>query len=198
MDGVIALIIHYKYFILLPLATIEGPTVTLVAGLLVSLGYLELVPAFCIVLTGDVIPDLGYYLIGRHLRNRPFLNRFSKHFTFLSRHLQLLESLWHNHGRKTMFVSKLAYGLSVPLLMSAGLTNMPAKRYVAYVLPVALFKCAAIMALGYLLAESYMSATKYIRGAGLMFAGLAMFIALGYAFIAFRARRSILALEQKP
>ena len=197
MDGVIALIIHYKYLILLPLATLEGPAVSLIAGLLVSLGYLEPVPSFCIVLVGDIVPDLTYYYIGRQARNRPFLGRFSKHLAFLSRHLKMLETLWLEHGRKTMFVSKLAYGLSAPLLMSAGLTNMPVKRYIAYVVPIAVFKCAAIMALGYLLVESYMRAAKYIQGAGLMFAGLVVMIVVGYVFIAFRARRTILELEQE-
>lgn len=196
MDGVIALIIHYKYLILFPLAAIEGPAVSLVAGLLTNLGYLNAVPAFSIILLGDFLPDLAYYFIGRKARNRT-VDGFGKHLAFLSSHLKLLETLWHQHGRKTMFVSKLAYGLSTPLLISAGLTNMPAKRYISYVLPVCIVKCAVIMALGYLLVESYMRAVKYIQSAGLMFAGLVVMVVAGYIFIAIRARRTILELEQE-
>lgn len=197
MDGVIALVIHYKYLILFPLAALEGPVVALVAGLLTSLGYLEMLPAFGIILLGDFLPDVGYFLVGRHIHNRKFLERFDKHLAFLSRHLPMLRTLWHEHGRKTMFISKLAYGFSTPLLMSAGLTNLPLKRYIAYALPVSVFKCAVIMALGYLLVESYMHALKYIQGAGLMFAGLVLVIIAGYVFVAVRARRTILALEEE-
>lgn len=197
MDGVIALVIHYKYFILFPLAALEGPAVSLVAGLLISLGYLEALPAFLIILLGDFIPDLAYYYIGRHVHSRNLLERFSKHLSFLSQHMPLLEMLWHQHGRKTMFVSKLAYGLSTPLLISAGLTNLPMTRYIGYALPVSIAKCAAIMALGYLLVESYMRAMKYLQDAGLMFAALVLLIIAGYVFIALRARRSILAMEQQ-
>ena len=196
MDGVIALIIHYKYLILFPMAAIEGPVVSLVAGLLANLGYLAVAPAFLIILLGDFLPDLAYYFIGRKARNRR-LDGFGKHLAFLSSHLKLLETLWHEHGRKTMFISKLAYGLSIPLLISAGLTNMPLRKYVSYVLPVCIFKCAAIMALGYLLVESYMRAVKYIQDAGLMFASLVAMVVVGYVFIALRARRTILELEQE-
>lgn len=197
MDGVIALVIHYKYLILFPLAALEGPAVSLVAGSLISLGYLELAPAFAIILLGDFIPDLAFYFIGRHARNQAVPSRFSKHLAFLSHHLRFLERLWVDHGGKTMFVSKLAYGLSAPLLMSAGLTNMPLRRYVGYVVPVAIFKCGAIMAMGYILAQSYLSAAKYIRGAGLMFAGLVLLVVGAYVLIAVRARRTVLELEQE-
>ena len=197
MDGVIALIIQYKYLILLPLATIEGPVVSLVAGLLCSLGYLAFVPAFAIILIGDLVPDIGYYYLGRHARNGRMSNRLGKHFAFLSHHLAFLERLWLEHGRKTMLVSKLAYGLSAPLLMSAGLTNMPMRRYVTYVFPVALAKCGAIMTLGYFLARSYLHVAQYLRNAGLMFALLAALIIVGYILITLRARRTILAMEQE-
>ncbi|HKI73364.1 MAG TPA: hypothetical protein VJ998_01885, partial [Pseudomonadales bacterium] len=125
MEGVIALIIHYKYLILFPLATLEGPVVSLVAGLLSSLGYLEFLPAFAIILIGDLIPDVAYYFLGRHARNSASEGRFGRHLAFLARHGKLLEGLWLEHGRKTMLLSKLAYGISAPLLMSAGMTNMP-------------------------------------------------------------------------
>lgn len=197
MDGVIALIIQYKYLILLPLATIEGPIVSLVAGLMCSLGYLAVAPAFAIIMVGDLIPDVGYYYLGRHARNGGMSNRFGKHFSFFSHHLGFIERLWLEHGRKTMLVSKLAYGLSAPLLMSAGLTNMPLRRYLAYVFPVAVAKCGAIMALGYFLAKSYLHVAQYLRNAGLMFALLAALIIAGYILITLRARRTILAMEQE-
>ena len=190
MDGVIGLIIQYKYLILFPLAAVEGPAVSLVAGLLASMGYLELVPAFCMILMGDFLPDIGYYLIGRHARSRPFFDRFTTERAFVAKHLPVLETLWHEHGRKTMVISKLAYGLSTPLLMSAGFTNMPANRYVAYVLPISLLKCMVIMGLGYALVQSYMEAVKYLQNAGLMFAALAIAMVAGYVLLARRARRS--------
>lgn len=197
MQDVIALIIQYKYLILFPLATIEGPIVCLVAGLLSSLGYLEFAAAFVIVLAGDLIPDIAYFYVGRHAGNRAAEGRLGKHLAFLARHARFLEGLWRDHGRKTMLLSKLAYGLSAPLLMSAGMTRMPLRRYIAYVMPVAIAKCAAIMALGYFLVQSYINATQYLRNAGILFAVLLVLLIAGYIFIAVRARRGILELEQE-
>ena len=169
MDYFVALLIKYKYIALFPVAAFEGPVVSLIVGFLVRLGYLEFIPAFCILILGDIIPDTIYSLV---------------------------EKLWKNHPKKTMFFSKVTYGLATPFLISAGLVKMPFKKFISYTIPITLFQFGTIMTIGYLLGHSYELATPYIKDAtvGLIF--VAIFIIAIYSFFVKYARKQISNMEE--
>ncbi len=184
------LLTKYGYFILFPLAAIEGPIISLVVGFLIYLGYLKFLPAYVILLLGDLIPDIVYYYIGRFGNRRKIMEKYGSR-------LNLIEKLWREHGKKTMFLSKLAYGLSTPFLISAGLINMPLKRFVSYAFPITIFQYAAIMAIGYYLGSSYQLAAKYIDSAGIIIAIIFVIFIAVYVFFAKYARRQIEKMEKE-
>ncbi len=190
MEYLLLLLTKYGYFILFPLAAIEGPIVSLVVGFLIYLGYFKFLPAYVILLLGDLIPDTIYYYIGRFGNKRKIMEKYGSR-------LNLLERLWREHGKKTMFFSKLAYSLSVPFLISAGLVNMPLKRFISYALPVTVFQYAAIMAIGYYLGSSYQLAAKYIDSAGIIIAIIFVIFIAMYVFFVKYARRQIEKMEKE-
>ena len=185
MDHLVLLIENYKYLILLPLAIIEGPIVSLAAGFLIHVGYIKLLPTFAILIVGDLLPDTIYYYIGRIFR----LNTISN--------LTLLKKLWQDHPRKTAFFSKLAYGLSIPFLISAGLAKIPYKKFISYTFPVTLFQYGVIMAIGYSLGYSYELAKKYIEYAGIVMALILVIFIASYLFAAKYAKKQIKKIEQE-
>ena len=186
MSHLIDLIIQYKYLILFPLAAIEGPIVSLAVGFLIYGGYLQFVPAYIILIFGDLIPDTIYYYIGR----------YGNHKNLLAKYGSALGKLWRDHPGKTMFLSKLAYGLSTPFLISAGLTNMPLKKFWRYSVPVTLFQYAVILTLGYCLGHSYQLAIGYIKNAGIAIAGSVILLVVAYLIISRYARKQIVELEK--
>ena len=127
-DFILNLILTYRYFILFPLACIEGPILALVVGFLVKLGYFNIIPAFLLMFFGDLIPDIIYYFIGRFSNRRKFSEKQPSRFKFVNEQFSAIEKLWHHHSWKTMFLSKIAYGLSTPLLICAGFVKMPFKK----------------------------------------------------------------------
>lgn len=190
MENLVLLLTKYGYFILFPLAAFEGPMVSLVVGFLIYLGYLQFFPSYAILLLGDLIPDTIYYYIGRFGSKRKFMEKYGSR-------LNLMEKLWHEHGKKTMFLSKLAYGLSVPFLITAGLVKMPFKKFISYAFPVTLFQYGVIMTIGYYLGHSYKLAERYIEYAYIVVAaGLIIFVA-GYIFVIKYARYQIKKMEQQ-
>ncbi|MCX6716336.1 MAG: VTT domain-containing protein [Candidatus Taylorbacteria bacterium] len=181
MDHIIALIEHYKYFILFPLAAYEGPVISLVVGFLVFLGYLNFIPAYIILLFGDIIPDTIYYYIGRYgNKDGRLLNKYGAKWPTLKKHFHLVESLWRDHPFKSMFLGKLAYSLSIPFLISAGMVKMPYKKFITCAIPVTIFQYAVIMGIGYYLGNSYAAAEKYITYAGIGVAVVAVIFAFFY------------------
>ncbi|OGF26937.1 hypothetical protein A2242_02885 [Candidatus Falkowbacteria bacterium RIFOXYA2_FULL_47_9] len=196
MDQFVSLITQYGYLILFPLAAIEGPVIALVAGFIVSLGYLQAVPVYVILIFGDIIPDIAYYYVGRFGNRRKLGEKYGARFGVLARNFKLIEKLWRDHGKKTMFFSKLAYGLSTPFLVSAGLVNMPLRRFVSYAVPVTLVQYIVLMTIGYGLGHSFQLAVGYFRYLEL---GIAIIIIILIAYVALSsyARGRIRELEQE-
>jgi membrane-associated protein len=172
VDDLVLLLEKYRYLILFPLSAVEGPLVSLAVGFLISLGYLDFFFAYPIVILGDIIPDSIYYYVGRLGNKNKLLERFRRRSKFISGNLHVVENLWQEHGRKTMLLGKLAYGLSVPFLISAGLVDMPFRRFLSYAIPVTLFQYGMIIAIGYTLGHSYRMAGRYIEYSYLILAAI--------------------------
>ena len=169
--------------------------VALVVGFLISLGYLSFIPAYLILVLGDIIPDSIYYYLGRFGNERALVKKYFSGEGFLAGHLQAVEKLWHHHGGKTMFFSKLAYGLSTPFLISAGLAKLPVKKFFTYALPVTFGQYLVLLTIGYFFGSSYQKFADYFTSFGLIIAGLGILIVL-YLLFSRYARREIIKLEE--
>jgi membrane protein DedA with SNARE-associated domain len=196
-QAIINLILTYRYVILFPLACIEGPLLALVVGFLIHGGYFSILPAYLLMCSGDFFPDIFYYYLGRFGKQKNLLEKYGSKSQFVTNNFPFIEKMWHEHGFKTMFLSKLAYGLSTPLLISSGLTKMSLKRFISYAFPITLFQYGVILTLGYYLGSSYELATKYIQSAGLIVAAALIIFIIIYVAIQRYARRQIEKLEKE-
>jgi len=198
MDYILQLIEQYRYLILFPLAAFEGPIVALVAGFAVHMGFLSFIPSYMVLILGDLIPDVIYYYIGRFGNTTKIVEKYrTKSGGIISNNFNVMERLWSTHPRKTMFLSKLAYGLSTPFLISAGLVKMPLKQFLSYTIPISLLQYMVILTIGYFLGKSYEVAAKYIKYGGYLFAALLVVFIIGYVFAFRYARKEIRKLEKE-
>ena len=78
IEKLVLLLSHYGYAVLFPLAVIEGPAVSVLAGFAVSLGYLNGIAVFLVLLLGDVVGDALHYALGRWGR-KSFIERWGKY-----------------------------------------------------------------------------------------------------------------------
>lgn len=198
MNSTVQLLIEYKYFLLFPLAVIEGPLVALVAGFLVSIGYMSAIPAYIVMLFGDLIPDSIYYYIGRYGNKMNLIEKYGHKFQLISSNFPLVEKLWKTHPKKMMFFGKLAYGLSIPFLISAGLAKVAFGKFLQYAIPVTLFQYGVIMAVGYYMGYSYTSAKGYVTDAYITIAILVVLLIVGNIILSRFAKREIEELEKNP
>jgi len=187
--GLTHLLIAYRYWLLFPLACIEGPLVALVAGVLIALGYFNPLLAYVILLFGDLIPDTIYYFIGRYGGWKSLIKRYGSKIGITDEHTEKVSILWKTHGVRTMWMGKLSYGLSIPFLISAGLVGMPLKRFLQYAIPVTLFQYGVLMALGYYLGNFYALIAESVFGLELLIAGVALAFAGYYIFTVFMKKK---------
>jgi len=196
-QGLIGLILTYRYVILFPLACFEGPVLALVVGFLIHSGYFAILPAYLLMCSGDFFPDIFYFYLGRFGQRRNILERYGARSKFITNNFPLIEKLWSDHGFKMMFLSKLAYGLSTPLLISAGLTKMTLRRFVSYAFPITFLQYGIILTLGYYLGSSYALVANDIKLVGLFFALALIIFIVVYVLIQRYAQREIKELEEE-
>ena len=196
MDTLLQLIAEYRYWILFPLACFEGPITGFVVGTLVAFGSFDGVPAFGLLIMGDVLPDISYYFLGRYGEKGTLVKRALGSIGVSEEHFGVIRDLWHTHTGKTMFFSKLAYGLSTPFLISAGFTKLEFKKFLLYALPVTLAQYSILMGLGYYFGAAYYNTiTQSFNGIGILIASMIL-VAAFYAFFTRFMRNKLLQTEQ--
>ena len=182
MNYLIPLLENYRYIILFPINAVIGPPLSLAVGFLITPGYFNPVLAYVVLIIGDLILDSAYYFLGRFGYDWKWVQRYLAKDNILSRNMPLMEKLWHTHGQKMTFLSKLAYGLSGGFLMSAGFARLAYGKFILYVTPVALIEYVIFLVTGYLLGSSYMLAVKYIQYGSIAIALILVGLVVAYIY----------------
>jgi membrane-associated protein len=194
--GLLTLLLTYRYWVLLPLAIVEGPMLAFACGVLVSLGYLSAPVTLGILVLGDIIPDTVFYTLGRFWSDRPVVQRLAARLGVTEAHLADARGFWHNHPGKTMLMSKFAYGISSAFLFMAGLMRMSALRFYGYSISISIAHYVVIMTAGYYFGASLIAAGETVRIIEYGVAGLALLVSL-YVGIMWYMRSSFPALSDK-
>ncbi len=194
LAAIILLLEHYRYFIVFPLACFEGPMIAFVAGTLIPLGYFSPLPLFIVLVLADVIPDVTYYLLGRWGGERSLIEKIGPKLKITPERFEVVRSLWHTHPFKTMAVTKFAYGLSTPLLITAGLAHLPFNTFWRYSAILAAFQYSILVGLGYFFGEYFATIESTLVRIEILVAAVAIVFA-GYYMIARTVRSRFLKKE---
>ena len=190
MEHVFDLLVTYRYWLLIPFSILEGPIVSVIAGVLVKLGYFTFVLAYIVLIIGDIISDIIHYYMG-HWGNRIFLEKYVSKLSVLGKNIDAITHLWVVHPKKMMFLSKLAYGISGPLVVSSALAKMTLGRFLSYTIPISLFQHVLFLAIGYGLGYSYSFASEYITYGGMFIAVIAVILIAVYIYVGKKARHEL-------
>jgi membrane-associated protein len=195
-DQIQALILDYRYWILIPLTFIEGPIIGFITGALSSIGYFNPILAFMIFIFRDIIMDGLYYFLGKHFEGTPLSNKMLAVLKVTPDHLDSVRKLWDTRGLRTMFLGKLSYGVAHAFLFVAGMVKMPFARFFRYALIVALVNYGGLFLFGYFLGGAFGSATNVISDV-LVGIGLLTLAISGYYIFSFYLRRRLIEEEKK-
>lgn len=189
IEAVMAILLAYRYWVLLPLAIVEGPMLAFVCGVLISLGLLGALPTLLILVVGDIIPDTVFYTFGRFWSEKPFVKRLAARIGVTDEHFDEAQRLWREHPGKTMLMSKFAYGISSAFLFMAGLMRMTATRFYGYSVSISFAHYIVIMTVGYYFGASLLSAGQVVQIIEYGVAGIALLVS-AYVTIMWYMRKS--------
>lgn len=155
------LLFTYSYLILFPLVVVEGPVVTIIAGFLVSLGFMDFVPTYLTVITGDIAGDFLYYSAGRWWLNKAYkkvLNFFNIKLSFLHK---MEEALRKNKG-PFLFFGKLSHAIGGIILFAAGSAGIPLKDFLWFNFLATLPKSLILLAVGFYFGSTVSNFKRYV------------------------------------
>lgn len=144
LDG---FLIAHGSALILPLAVIEGPVVTILTGFLSAQGYFDWYWALCLLVCGDLIGDVIYYWVGR-TGGSPLagLGRWLGVRGMVTPELQ--HSLTH-HAAKMLFIGKWTHSIGCLVLIGSGMLRLPVARFILVNLLATVPKSAVLFGFGY-------------------------------------------------
>jgi membrane protein DedA with SNARE-associated domain len=160
LDTIFHWVSTYHYVILLPIAIIEGPIISVIAGFLVSLHQLNLWAAFGILVLGDAIGDVGLYSLGRWGK-KSVIDRWGPRLGLTPKRMEKIEALFKKHAKKTLLFGKWGHAFGFPILVTAGAAKEPFGEFITVSLAGTIPKTLFLLLIGFYFGASYTLIDKY-------------------------------------
>jgi len=161
-------ILHYlfagRYLAIYLGAILEGPIVMTATGFFIKIGLFKILPAYILLILGDLTSDIGWYYLGYFGANKK-TSKLGHFFGLTPEFKEKIKQLFKNHEAKILFISKLTmgFGFSLATLMTAGALRINLKKYIFFNFLGELFWVAFLLTLGYFLGNIYHQVATGLR-----------------------------------
>jgi membrane-associated protein len=182
----VSLMSTYGMWVLTPLAVIEGPIVTVIAGYLASLKILSLWQVIPCVIVADIVGDSLLYFLGRMALGSLSPTWRGRLGLSPSRLFSLMRGFRRN-GTRILVAAKLTHAAGFAALTAAGAAHMPFASFILANILAGVPKCLFFVALGYLFGSAYETIGSWLSGE----AALLMALGLGVVVLVYFQRRKV-------
>ncbi len=186
MNEIITLLETYKYFILFPLAILEGPILTVVAGFLVSLGLMNAFIVLPVVVVGDTVGDMLHYALGRF--GSRFLYAHGHWIGITEEKITSAKTYFEEHHLKSVASSKLVHGIGFVGLIAAGSLKIPYRRFALTALAISFVQGSVLLVVGVFFGYAYAQIEHYFSYGALVLSGVAVAVVLCVGIIKYRKK----------
>jgi len=144
---------------------VPGETILLVAGYFASEQHFNIALVMLIAAFGAVVGDNIGFGIGHHF-GRAFLLRVGRYVFLTPERFAHIDSYFHKHGNKTIFVARFITGLRVFAALFAGASKMRWSVFLFYNVSGAIVWSIVITTLGYLFGQSLPLLVEWVGWSG--------------------------------
>ncbi|HEX5430171.1 MAG TPA: DedA family protein [Patescibacteria group bacterium] len=159
--------IQYKYWVIFPIAVVEGPIITIIAGFLASLGYLSLLGGFLTVVLGDLVGDIATYWVGRLGRER-FVRKYGHWIGLDWPRVEKMEKYFENHTNSTFIFGKFVHGTGYLMWFATGIAKVPFGKFVSINIVTTAIKSGILILIGYYFGQAYSTFNTYLSNIALI------------------------------
>ncbi len=181
-EHALALLEHYKYWIIFPIAIVEGPIIMVISGFLVFLGILNPYATYGILVVGDLVGDSIYYTIGRFWRKSVWVKKIGYFIGYNENSEKNIEDHFQKHLYKTLFFAKFSHGIGGTIQASSGIARVNFFKYLWINFIGILPKTLILMTIGFYLGEYYLRIDGYMRYIAFFTIGFVLIVVLYFVF----------------
>ena len=158
-DWLLQLFTQHQYLVyaaIVLICFVEGPILTVLCGILISLAGLPVVPIYLALMLGDLIGDVAWYWIGR-TAGHPFVGRFGTYFSIEEKEVSAVTKIFHKYHEKILIISKvtMGFGFAIVTLFTAGMVRIPFRKYFAINAIGQIVWTGLLLGIGYLFGDWY-------------------------------------------
>lgn len=167
LDQLLALLLQYKYLILFPISVVEGPIISILAGVMIARDLFDPWITWTVLVIGDLAGDIIYYCLGRY-GGRPFIKKHGRLLKLTEEKMVSWEEHFnHKAPKRTLFLGKTQPWGSV-ILFAAGATKMPFLKFLLINAAATIPKSLLLILIGYYFSEAYVAADQYLQYTGIV------------------------------
>jgi len=173
---------YLVYAIIIILACVEGPVLSMIFGVFIRLGLFPFWPVYFALMGGDLLGDAFWYHIGKYF-GHAFVRKFGKYFSVTEENIAKLTAVFYKYKNSILFISKITtgFGFAIGTLITAGLAKIPFKRYILINFLGQFIWSGMLIAVGYYFSHLYIEFNNWLLRLSL-FAFLAVLIAAFFGF----------------
>lgn len=166
LEHILFLLGTYQYLFLFPLVVVEGPIATVLAGFLASVGQLNLLLTYGVIVVADVTGDSLYYAFGRY-GGRKFIERWGRFVGIKMQAVERMEKHFKQHAGKTLVIGKVTHAVGAVVLVAGGIAKVPFWKFVWYNLLPTIPKSLLLLLLGFYFGQAYAKINTYLDNAAI-------------------------------
>ena len=156
------LIAQYKYLFLFIATSIEGFNTIILAGFLVSIGSVALVPTLLICIIGDFLNGWGWYLVGYFGGAKP-IDKWGRKDPKSRRIIEKVEEYFTKYSGRAIVFTKFTFSLTIATLIMAGSLKYNLKKFSWFNFLGSIGWVIVTMFIGYFFGESYKFFLVYLK-----------------------------------
>lgn len=183
--GITGILSEHGIALLAPIAVLEGPIVSVIAGWLASRGILVLWQVIVCVIVADVVGDVIMYGVGHGMLGW-LPARWLERLGITESRLAQMAGTFADKGVRVLVIGKLTHAAGFAVLMGAGAARMPLVPFILANFLASIPKALLFVAIGYLFGSAHEAIGHWLS------VGSAVLLALlvGGVVIWFRRRKA--------
>jgi membrane-associated protein len=182
-------LIAYGAVLILPLAVVEGPIISIVTGFLSACGYFGWYWALALLVCGDLIGDLIYYWAGR-TAGTPLIALGRRFGLRVAPSPDVRRDLMHN-ASKMLVIGKWTHSIGGFVLLGSGMMRVPLPRFMVVNLLATIPKSALLFGVGFFAGGYYPLLERHA-----IWTTIILFIVGGSAILLIVRRAAVIRSDQ--
>lgn len=188
LEQIVLLLERYRYFILYPLAIVEGPILSVISGFLCTARLMHPYLALPVIVLGDITGDSICYGLGRWRSDRP-VPTLLQFFRPSDGRVERVRGYFGSNPVRTIALSKVILGIGLAGLFLAGNARVPYRKFLAICLATSAVQCGAYLSIGLLCGHAYIKIGRYLDGLSTFFIMSAIAAVLFFTIRTFLKKR---------